>query len=274
MAAPALRLASLAMYVDPPAIRSATKELWAYLRDALRDAGVQEVPDALDDDIAHDAAWLDPRLLLSQTCGYPYAKHLRGKVRLVATPAYALPGNEGPLNGSFVVVNASSPARFIEGLRGRRVAINDPGSNSGTNLLRAMVAPLAQGGRFFGEVVRTGGHVASLDAVATGRADVAAIDCVTYGNIARHQPERLADIRILAETAKTPGLPLITRGDATADELAALRHALDRFAEDPAVAGPREILAITGFHPLPDAAYDRVLELEAQAAALGYPVIR
>ncbi len=42
----------------------------------------------------------------------------------------------------------------------------------------------------------------SIDAVSSGKADVAAIDCITFGNTKRFDPDRVADIRILAETIR------------------------------------------------------------------------
>lgn len=267
------RLASLAMYRDPPVVAEATRELWAFVRAALRAAGLAGVPQALDEDIAHDAAWRDPRLLLAQTCGYPFMAHLQGRVRLVATPVYRHPGCEGVLNGSFVIVRADAAVSSLPELRGQVAAINDPGSNSGMNLLRHAVAPHASEGRFFGQVVESGSHRASIAMVARGEADVAAVDCVTFGNLARFAPDLVAGVRILAETAKTPGLPLITRADASDADLALLRRALTDFAADPATARVRDALGLDGFVVLPEGAYDAVTALEREAAALGYPVL-
>jgi ABC-type phosphate/phosphonate transport system substrate-binding protein len=265
------RIASLAMYQDPPEVSAATDALWASLRDRLRAGGIVDAPERLDATIAHDAAWLDPRLLLAQTCGYPFATRLRGRVRLVATPVYDHPGCDGPTSGSVVVVRADRPVASVADLRGRTVAINDPTSNSGMNLLRHMIAPHAIDGRFFGRAVASGSHVASLALVAGGAADVAAIDCVTYGNLARFAPERLAGVRILAETARTPGLPLITRGTASDRELATLRAALASLADDASAAGIRDTLGLRGFAMLPDDAYDSILAIERAAAVLDYP---
>ena len=157
--------------------------------------------------------------------------------------------------------------------RGRRAAINSRASNSGYNRFRAAVAPFARGGRFLSEVVETGGHVASLAAIAEGRADVAAIDCVTWGNVRRYAPERVEALRILAETPRTPGLPLITRGTASYAEVEALRTALDRALADPVLAETFATLGILGFEALTDADYDAVLDLERDAIALGYPAV-
>ena len=119
----------------------------------------------------------------------------------------------------------------------------------------------------------TGAHLASLAAVAAGEADVAAIDCVTHALVARHEPGLLAGTRVLARTASTPGLPLVTRANAPPAELAALREALAEVAADPALSRSRERLLLTGFAILPEAAYGRVAALEREAASVGYPVL-
>lgn len=259
------------MYRDPPGIAEATRALWADLATRLEAAGLADVPRALDESVAHDAAWFDPQLLLAQTCGYPLVTRLAGQVRLVATPVYRHPGCVGALGGSFVIVRAYAGCGAVADLRGRVAAINDWGSNSGMNLLRHTVAPHAAKGRFFASVVESGSHRASIAMVAAGKADVAAIDCVTFGNLARFAPEAVKGVRILAETAKTPGLPLITRGAASDGEVALLQGALAEFARDPAMARVRDVLGLESFAVLEPDDYGAVLALEREAAALGYP---
>ncbi|WP_295524656.1 PhnD/SsuA/transferrin family substrate-binding protein [Novosphingobium sp. Chol11] len=265
------RIASIAMYRDPPVVAAATRALWALLRERLCASDMVDVPDALDEAIAHDAAWLDPRLLLAQTCSYPYAVQLRGKVRVVANPVYDHPGCAGATSNSMVIVSRESAAVVVGDLRGRTAVINDWRSNSGMNLLRHLIAPHAQRGRFFGQIIVSGSHVASIAQVAAGAADVAAIDCVTYGNLARHDPERLRGVRVLAETVRTPSLPYITRASSTDAELVALREALFGLIADPAAKDVRDTLGLRGFEVLPESSFDAVIGLEQEAAACGYP---
>lgn len=268
-----MRIASLAMYVSPPSVAEATASLWGFLRDALRREGLNGVPDMLDEEIRYDAAWTHHDLLLAQTCGYPYVLHLRGKARLVATPVYTHPGCDGPFKCSVIVVGKDSPFETLEDLRGARAAINEPDSNSGVNLFRAVIAPLARDGRFFSSVIETGGHRASIDAISAGNADVAAIDCVTYGNTLRFDPARLSGIRILAETPRGPGLPFITRASASDEEVAILRRALREAAVAPSLAAVRDTLSLAGFAELSDADYEPLAEFERFAHRLAYPVI-
>lgn len=266
-----VRIASLAMYRDPPAIAAATRAFWGWIAAALRSGGLSDVPEQLDETTAHDAAWRNPHLLLAQTCGYPLVTQLRDSVRLVATPAYDHPGCHGAMNGSFLVVRADAAASTLADWRGTIAAINDPASNSGMNLLRHSAAPLSGGGRFFSRIVESGSHLSSIAMVAQCRADIAAIDCVTYGNLARFAPERVSMVKVLAETVKTPGLPLITRADTSDAELAALRNALLAFMQTPETAVLRRTLGLSGFEILPMSAYDAVLAIETEAITLGYP---
>ncbi|WLE00465.1 PhnD/SsuA/transferrin family substrate-binding protein (plasmid) [Agrobacterium leguminum] len=265
-------IASLAMYASPSPVREATALFWAALGKRLRTAGV-DAPQALDEEIRYNEAWLRPDLLFGQTCGYPYVRHLRGKVQLVATPVYNLPGCEGPLKCSFIIVGAASPAQSIEELRGARAAVNEPGSNSGYNLFRAFVAPYAKDGRFFSTVQETGSHLASIDAVSRGEADIASIDCVTFGNTLRFDPQRVTGVRILAETARGPGLPFITAAATPARDLVILRRALAETIADPELAGVCDMLSLRGISLLGDADYEMLAELDWDAARHGYPVI-
>ncbi len=258
------------MYAWPPVVDAANDQFWAFLRDRLRDEGVAGVPAALDRSLAYSEPWLDPRLLLAQTCGLPFTERLQGRVNLVATPVYDFPGGDGPIRRSFVVVGATSPFTSVEALRGARAAINDTDSNSGFNLLRALVAPLSRNGRFFASVTATGGHHASLAAVCAGHVDVASIDSVVFGLAKQHAPETVAGVRVLAETPSSPWLPFITRADPTGGEVAALRRALAAAIEAPQLAAARSALGLVGFAVLQDEDYDVIRRYAAEAAALGY----
>ena len=264
-----MALASLPMY-DLPELRAATDAWWQGLARAFRREGIADVPDGLDRRNHYAEVWTAPDLLFSQTCGYPLTHALAGKVTLVATPCYGTDGCDGPDYCSFVIVAADSMARAIEDLRGQRCAVNGLDSQSGCNALRALIAPAARNGRFFGSVALTGSHTASLAHVASGEADVAAIDCVTHGLLARHRPQALAGTRVLCHTASAPSLPYVTRDGAGPDLLRRLRAGLDRACADPVVAEARTALLLEGTAVLALAAYDRIDAMEQAAAAAGY----
>jgi len=265
-------LAGMPMY-DLEALREATDAWWRGIAAALERQGFDRVPDTLDRGAFGDrfALWASPDLLLAQTCGYPLTHDFADRVRLVATPCYATPHCVGPDYCSVVAVAEDHPAVTIGELRGGRVAVNGFDSQSGFNALRALVAPLARNGRFFAETIETGRHAASLRAVAEGRAEVCAVDCVAHALWTRHMPEVVAGTRVLTLTARAPGLPYITRGTASDEEVARLQAALLEAAADPRTAAVRRELMIDGFALLPRQAYDRIDAMERDAAAAGYP---
>jgi ABC-type phosphate/phosphonate transport system substrate-binding protein len=262
----------LPMY-DHARVRGLVDDWWRGLARALAAEGIAELPARLDRATPREALWAAPDLLLSQTCGYPLMYGFRGRLALVATPCYDAPGAEGSSYGSHIVVAEASPAAGIADLEGSVAAINGADSHSGMNAFRHLVAPQARDGRFFAAVVTSGGHAESIALVAGGEADVAAIDCVTHALLARHAPEALAGTRVLTRTASAPALPYVTRIDASADLVARLRAGLARAVADPRLAPVREALLIRDFEVLALAAYERMPEMEAEAARAGYPVL-
>ncbi len=216
------------------------------------------------------AFWAAPDALLSQTCGYPLRTELGETVHVLAAPAFDLPGCDGVLHTSMVVVPTQG-ATTLEALRGKVAAVNQPHSNSGMNALRYTVAPLSRGGRFFGAVRYSGGHLASMEMLQRGEADVATIDCVTYGLAALHAPERVQGLRILQQTPALPGLPLIASQRLDAQQVATLQGILlDLPRACPAQCATLRLVAL---QPARFADYAAVLRLRDEALQYGYPVV-
>jgi ABC-type phosphate/phosphonate transport system substrate-binding protein len=261
-------IASLAMYDQPP-IQHANDTLWAAIAERLQLQGV-EAPLRLTRDVDLDEVWTHPGLLLGQACAYPLMTTLKDVVQVVATPRYAAAGCEGAFHRSAIVVNARHGPSRLEALRGARCVVNDLLSNTGTNVLRAQIAPLAREGRFFGEVQVTGAHAASLAAVAAGKADVAAIDGVTFALLGKLEPDLTAAVRVIGWTRVCPGLPFVTAAATSVRGLGALRRALESVAADPSLETTRQALLLEGFTILPPGAYDEILDFERFAAWHGY----
>lgn len=252
-----------------PGLEAATEAWWAGLAAAFRAEGLSDVPERLSWEADHAALWTAPDLFFSQTCGYPLTHALAGRVTLVATPIYAGPGCEGGGYRSEILVRADEPAAALADLAGRRAAVNAADSQSGCNTLRHAVRDLTRDGRFFGSVLVTGGHRASMQAVAAGTADLCAIDCVTFALLRRSEPDLAARLRVLASSESAPALPYITRRDIAADDLGRLRAGLARACSDPALADVRRELLLAGVAVLPLSAYDRIADMEAAAAGAG-----
>jgi ABC-type phosphate/phosphonate transport system substrate-binding protein len=135
-------------------------------------------------------------------------------------------------------------------------------------VFRHAVVPLAKAGRFFGEVIRTGSHLGSLRAVAENRADVAAIDCVTFAFVRDTVPELAQRVREIGWTAASPGLPLIAANTVPQGVIESLRAALNEATAAQPERAAR--LRLKGFASLPLSDYVRITQLENEAQALGY----
>lgn len=258
---------SLPMYNVSPRLQ---REYEALLACVLDDAGIgEEVQLLRPDDLP--AFWRRQDVLLTQTCGYPYVTSLRGTASLLATPCFDFPGCDGSNYSSVIVTRAVDGVSSLAEARGHTAAVNSADSNSGMNVLRHAVAPLARDGRFFGKVKWTGAHVASLRAVREGEADIAAIDCVTFGYLKQESPDSVQGIKVLQNSASSPGLPLIVGPSVPEAVQARLRAAL--LAPGAQLRRHMEALRISAFQHRSDADYQRIEQLEAEAVAAGYAVL-
>jgi ABC-type phosphate/phosphonate transport system substrate-binding protein len=207
-------IASLPMY-DRPETAAANDRLWAGIRDRLRAEGLA-APEALTrapDDLWPQ--WTAPDLILSQTCGYPYRARLHGQVTLVGTPDYGIEGCKPGCYRSVFVAHTDDPRDSIEQFDRGRFAYNDGLSQSGWAAPQTHAALL---GITLLPVLCTGAHCLSARAVAEKRAEIAALDAVTWGLLRRFDPFTTG-LRVVGWTKPTPGLPLIAAKLADADIL-------------------------------------------------------
>lgn len=252
--------AELLMYVAPSRVCEASE---AWLQRTLAVLGARR------DDASHldlPALWLSRDLLFTQTCGYPLMTLLRDKVKVIGRPVYELPHATAGNHHSLLLARADDPRSALEDFFDSHGLVNSPDSNSGMNLLRHRLAPLQRDGRFFSAISYTGGHRDSLRALREGRGDLAAIDSVTYGYLARDHSEEVAGFKLVALSAPSPSLPFI--GPAHLDDAAvqrireALNQGLPEFADALAI---REIL------PASAADYQILLDYRDAAARQGLP---
>lgn len=250
-------LLAFPMYaISPPA----TQSLLEAMVELLAQYGTAAQPVWPDDLLTH---WRDDRLLLSQTCGYPLMSQLPA-VRLVGAFHYQAPGCSGCDYRSWLV--ARDPQALLTDFHGLRAVANSLDSHSGYNALRWMAA---QHGITFSRLLLSGGHRQSLAAVREARADIAAIDCVSWALLARYAPDELRGLHIIGETPAAPGLPLITSARTSATQHAMLCAVLHQLVSDPCWQHVCDASLISGFSPMQRHDYQRVLTWEQQAAGRG-----
>lgn len=126
---------------------------------------------------------------------------------LPVTADHRAAGN--PVYFADVVVGASSPVQTFADLAGARWAYNDRNSKSGWFSMAERCAPRPPE-EFFAELIASGSHLRSLELVASGAADAAAID----SNVLRMQQHSL---RVLESWGPFPIQPAVIRA-AVSDE--------------------------------------------------------
>lgn len=254
-----------------PEMQGVNAAFWDAVAEELRREGVADAPAGLRFESKAVPDEIGPATLFTQTCGYPLQTIYKGQYQFLGVPTYDAPGCGEATHCAFILVRRDAGLRRLEDLRGMRFAVNSRHSNSGMNLPRLSFARIAGGQPLFREVIETGGHPASMQKVAAGEADAASIDCLTYVFLCDHRPEAVADLVILAETVASPAIPFVTAAETPPDRVAALRRALFRLARDPARRGAMAGLRLRGIGPADPAAYARLMAIEREAAALGYP---
>jgi ABC-type phosphate/phosphonate transport system substrate-binding protein len=173
---------------------------------------------------------------------------LAERVQVVGQPDYsAFEGGQGALYSSAIVMRRSGarpsglppispstgeiggfdgkPLIPLDRLRGRRLAYNGKDSMSGIIALGRDLESLGEDLDIFSETIESGGHRASIVAVAEGRADVAAIDCRSWDMAKRFEPEA-KEVAVVGWTARRKGLPYITARATPAGIVEVLRAAL------------------------------------------------
>ena len=209
--------AMLGMY-DMPPLQSSNDRFWELIRTHLGDGPARLTRDRDFWDI-----WQDPDLVFAQTCGMPYRTRLHGRVQLVGTPDYGLPGCPPGYYCSVFVARAGDD-RDLDDLTQGTFAYNEALSQSGW---AAPITHLAGLGLKPRALLQSGGHARSAQAVADGRADLAALDALTWELLKEHT-DLGTQLREAGRTTPTPTLPYVTSAarDATA-VTAAVRRAID-----------------------------------------------
>lgn len=128
---------------------------------------------------------------------------------------------------SLVIVPAESDARRIEDLAGKRFAFTDEISFSGhLYLAGALRRKGADPERFFGETLYTHSHDRSVDAVAAGIIDGAAVSSVVYSHQIDRKPSVARRTRVLERSPSFGVMPVVVSTRIAPDERARIRSVL------------------------------------------------
>lgn len=227
-----MTIASLAMYPFTE-VQPAYDKLW----DGVRRRLSFEAP-ALDWDVAADVACRRPDLILGQTCGWPLITELRSIVTVVGTFDCDIAGGAEGTYRSVLVTGRSDTLVDILRSPDLRVVANSPDSLSGWISLQAVAA---EHGVHLDNIDWSGAHAKSIEVLRDHRADLAAIDAVSWSHLDR------TGLSVVGEGPRIPCLPLVTSGSSPAAVITELRGALADTVADPTMADVCATLRIRGF---------------------------
>lgn len=164
-------------------------------------------------DPLEDPLLLQDKLDVAFICGLPlirYSQIVPNQLKtLVAPVMQSSRYNNCPVYYADVIVDANSNIQKFTDLAGKTFCYNDPGSNSGYNLLCHRLTQEKYPENFFGKILQSGAHQHSIRWVVEGLADCAAIDSVVLEQELKNYPELLQRLRVVEVLGPSPMPPLV-----------------------------------------------------------------
>ncbi len=203
---------------------------------------------------------LSGRLDLAWICGFPYIRH-RHQLPLIVVPRF----RGRPLYQSHLIVAKDALVQTWRDLEGRLFAWADPDSNSGYLYPRHL---LTQAGKdpdhFFRRTFFTWGHPRSIEAVAVGLADGAAVDSYVLETLAQRQPALVDRVRVIARSPDFGFPPIVASPALPESDREALRRVLIDQVQDAEGQALLRALNLDNFSLENPALYDGIAEMAAQ----------
>jgi phosphonate transport system substrate-binding protein len=203
-------------------------------------------------------------------CGWPYvnrADRADPLVDLIAAPVMAHPRYKGqPVYFSDVVVSSDSPFYSFSDLRGASWAYNEPMSHSGCIAVRHFLAEQNICGEFFGTVVESGSHQASVDLILSRAVDGSAIDSTVFENALQQRPAIRPLLRIIETIGPSPAPPWVMHRTISPDLRDAVRREFLNMHQSPKGRAILEVAGLQRFEAVDDGHYDSIRQMAATAA--------
>ncbi|MEW6714730.1 MAG: phosphate/phosphite/phosphonate ABC transporter substrate-binding protein [Nitrospirota bacterium] len=202
----------------------------------------------------------DRKISAAFVCSGAYIDGKRdfGMELLVAPMAYG-----EPFYYSYIIVPIGSKAKRLEDLKGKRFAFTDPMSNSGKLAPTYMVGKIGERPEsFFSDIIYTYSHDKSIEAVARGLVDAAAVDSLIWDYANATNAEFTSKTRIIIKSPPY-GIPPVVIPAGMAPELKEkLRHTLLDMHLDAEGRSILEKVKIDRFIKIEDSAYDSIREMQ------------
>lgn len=173
-----------------------------------------------------------------------------------------------PVYYSYIIAAAGASVRDLEDMRGMRFAFTDPLSNTGYLAPRYLLLEKDETvERFFQSTIFTHSHDRSIEAVAKGLVDGAAVDSLVYDALAETKPQLIAKLKIVARSPPFGIPPVVVPRELPSERKEQLRSLLLAMHADPTGKDILRRLGIDRFVQVDDSLYDRVREMLVRVRA-------
>jgi phosphonate transport system substrate-binding protein len=165
---------------------------------------------------------------------------------------------KGPYYHAFLVTRENSRYSSIDSLKGKRLALTDPGSTSGSLLPREEFTPLIGMPleKYFGAVIFSGSHSKSLDALLKGDVDAAFIASGQLEDALQSGKIKSSQIQTLWKSAQIPFDPFVMRGQLCEPLKTQIRQAF--LDNDPSLRPLLDEIEAIRYVPIDDSHYTSI----------------
>jgi len=192
-------------------------------------------------------------------CAGPYVEgRKKFGLEILAAPVI----NGKTTYNSYIIARKDSAINKFEDLRGKTFAFTDPQSNTGALVPIYMVAKMGDKPEtFFGDLIYTGGHDSSINAVANGVVDGAAVDSLIFDYIKERKSGLTENVKII-EVSPPFGIPMVVvRPDFNQELKSKLRSSLLSADSNPEIKDALANMEIEKFSILEDSAYNSIRDM-------------
>lgn len=202
-------------------------------------------------------------------CGLPYVWKINAgepAIELCAVPVmrHERYGNS-PVYFSDVVVHRDSRFKSFEDLRGASWVYNERRSHSGYNVVRHYLSQRGEKTGYFGKVIESGAHQASLKMVIDREIDASAIDSTVLEAEMRRMPALETRIRIVRTIGPSPMPPWVVHKSVPVELRGAIAQVLLDMHGDPDGTGILEQWGISHFVAAEHSSYQSIQEMAGEA---------
>ncbi len=153
----------------------------------------------------------------------------QGRIRLLVKPEF----EDGLQSRCLFIVPARSRRDALEDLRGAVMAFTDPESNTGCLVPQALLVERGYDPKsFFNETVFTGSHDRSIQSVALGVVDVAAVDSLVWGSSVQQDASLARRARVIWRSEAFGPPPIVVPAGLEAGLERSLRQAFLTLDQD------------------------------------------